>query len=133
MAITKPKPRAAAIDTYAGNQFSWQRYARGRYREFRVSETLLGLGYWVYRSQKSLSPADLLVRKPEGTGFMTYDVQVKLRKQPNRAEPKDYDLKSLIDMANACGETAVFVGNDEHGGLLWWQYLGGVGWKEWSP
>ena len=64
---------------------------------------------------------------------MTYDVQVKLRKQPNRAEPKDYDLKSLIDMANACGETAVFVGNDEHGGLLWWQYLGGVGWKEWSP
>jgi len=117
------------------SNFSWKRYAHGRYREYSVAGRLMEAGYWVFRSQKSLGPADLTaIKSPSGPEYL---IQVKMRRKPNIAKPEDYDLSKLVALGAALHDRVAFAGNDDSGHVTWYIWDLFVndkkgGWVEWK-
>lgn len=103
--------------SFASNNFSWKRYSRGRYREYRVAEFLMKQGFNVFRSIKSLGPFDLITLRP---GYVLFAFQVKMRRRPNIAIPQDYDLERAKEEAKRLGMAFYFVGNTSEGHLTFW-------------
>jgi len=91
-------------------------------------------GFWVFRSIKSLGPADLIAVKTGTKGEPRWLVQVKMRKRPTRAEPWTYELDPLIALGATIHMRPMFVGNNENGNLLFWEWdVLGKQWRECDP